>query len=209
MRKLIVLTFVSLDGVMQAPGGPQEDTSGGFTQGGWSVGYWDDTLSQTMDEQMGHPFDLLLGRKTYDVFASAWPKIDPNSPINSCQKYVVTHRPVPKDDHVWKNTMAISGNVADEIKKIKQQSGNEIQVHGSSELIQTLLKHDLIDELWLKIYPCTLGKGKRLFGSGAIPAGFNLISSKSSSSGVIIANYKREGNVKMGSFTVPDEAGIQ
>jgi dihydrofolate reductase len=162
-----------------------------------------------MDEQMGRPFDLLLGRKTYDVFASAWPKIDPSSHINSCKKYVVTHRPVPQDDSIWKNTVVVSGNVADEITKIKNENGNEIQVHGSSELIQTLLKYNLIDELWLKIYPCTLGNGKRLFGSGSIPAGFKLISSKTSPSGVIIANYAREGNVKVGSFTVPDEVGIQ
>ncbi len=200
MRKLIVLTFVSLDGVMQAPGGPQEDTSGGFTQGGWSVGYWDETLNQTMEEQMGHPFDLLLGRKTYDIFAGAWPTIDPASPINSTTKYVVTHRPIPADTPIWKNSVAISKNVPEEIKKLKQQNGNEIQVHGSSEMIQTLLQHDLVDELWLKIYPVTLGKGKRLFGSGTIPAGFKLISSKTSLSGVIIANYTREGPIKIGSF---------
>lgn len=208
MRKLIVLTFVSLDGVMQAPGGPQEDTSGGFAQGGWSVGYWDDTLNETMGEQMGHPFDLLLGRKTYDIFASAWPTIDANSPINSTRKYVVTHRPVPADTGVWKNSIAISHNVAEEIRKIKNENGNEIQVHGSSELIQTLLQNDLVDELWLKIYPCTLGKGKRLFGNGTIPAGFTLQSSKVSPSGVIIANYKREGKIKSGAFTVEGEMQI-
>lgn len=209
MRKLIVLTFLSLDGVMQAPGGPEEDTSGGFVHGGWSVGYWDDTLSQTMDEQMGHPFDLLLGRKTYDVFASAWPKIDPHSPINSCKKYVVTHRPVPADDAIWKNSIAISKDVVSGIKKLKQEHGNELQVHGSSELIQTLLQNDLVDEFWLKIYPCTLGKGKRLFGSGTIPAGFVLKSSKISPSGVIIANYARNGNIKKGSFTIEGETTIQ
>lgn len=200
MRKLIVLTFVSLDGVMQAPGGPQEDTDGGFTQGGWSVGYWDDKLAETMGKQMGHPFDLLLGRRTYDVFAGAWPTIDPTSPINSTRKYVVTHRPVPVDGPVWKNTVAITQNVADEIKKLKQQDGNELQVHGSSNLIQTLLQNDLVDEFWLKIYPVTLGKGKRLFGTGAMPAGFKLVESYTSPSGVIIANYKREGSVKTGSF---------
>ena len=209
MRKLIVLTFISLDGVMQAPGGPEEDTSEGFVHGGWSVGYWDDMLSETMGDQMGHPFDLLLGRKTYDIFASAWPKIDPNSPINSTTKYVITHRPVPADTQTWKNTIAISKNIPEEIKKLKQQNGNEIQVHGSSEMIQTLLQHDLVDEFWLKIYPCTLGKGKRLFGNGTIPAGFTLKSSKVSPSGVIIANYAREGNIKKGSFTIEGEATIQ
>ncbi len=200
MRKLVVLTFVSLDGVMQAPGGPQEDTSGGFAHGGWSVGYWDDTLAQTMGEQMGHSFDLLLGRKTHDIFAGAWPTIDPNSPINSARKYVVTHRPIPADTEIWKNSIAISNNVPEEIKKIKQQDGNEIQVHGSSEMIQTLLQNDLVDEFWLKIYPVVLGKGKRLFGTGAIPAGFKLVSSKVSPSGVITANYTREGEIKIGSF---------
>ncbi len=208
MRKLIVLIFVSLDGVMQAPGGPEEDTSGGFSHGGWSVGYWDDTLNETMAEQMGHPFDLLLGRKTYDVFASAWPTIDANNPINSCQKYVVTHRTLPPETNVWKNSISISKDVVNEIKKLKQQNGNELQVHGSSELIQTLLQNDLVDELWLKIYPCTLGKGKRLFGAGTIPTGFTLQSSKASPSGVIIANYKREGNIKSGTFTVEGEKQI-
>ncbi len=209
MRKLIVLTFVSLDGVMQAPGGPQEDTSGGFTQGGWSVGYWDDTLSNTMGAQMDRPFDLLLGRKTYDIFASAWPTIDASSPINSTRKYVVTHRPIPADTPIWKNSVAISKNVPEEIRKLKNENGNEIQVHGSSDMIQTLLQHDLVDELWLKIYPCTLGKGKRLFGSGTIPAGFKLTHSEVSPSGVIIANYKRDGNVKTGSFAVEGEHEIK
>lgn len=205
MRKLIVLTFVSLDGVMQAPGGPEEDTSSGFTHGGWSVGYWDDKLSETMGKQMGHPFDLLLGRKTYDIFAGAWPTIDPKSPINSTAKYVVTHRPIPADTEIWKNSIAITNNIPEEIEKLKKGSGNELQVHGSSDLIQTLLKYDLVDELWLKIYPVTLGKGKRLFGSGAIPAGFKLIYSEVSPSGVIIANYAREGPIKIGSFAPPKQ----
>jgi dihydrofolate reductase len=169
------------------------------------VGYWDDALSQTMEKQMGHPFDLLLGRKTYDIFAGAWPTIDPNSPINSTKKYVVTHRPIPADTEGWKNSIRISENVPEEIKKLKAENGNELQVHGSSEMIQTLLQNDLVDELWLKIYPVTLGKGKRLFGSGAIPAGFKLIESTVSPSGVIIASYKREGDIKIGSFEPPKE----
>ena len=204
MRKLIVLTFVSLDGVMQAPGGPQEDTSGDFTQGGWSVGYWDDTLAQTMGEQMGHPFELLLGRKTYDVFESAWPQIDPSNPINSSKKYVVTHHPIPAATEIWKNSIRIDGDVAEKIKQLKQENGPELQVHGSSNLIQTLIAHDLVDEFWLKIYPVTLGKGKRLFGEGAFPAGFKLKECKSSPSGVIIASYVRDGTVKIGSFEVPN-----
>jgi dihydrofolate reductase len=209
MRKLIVLSFVSLDGVMQAPGGPQEDTSGGFTHGGWSVGYWDDTLAATMGEQMGHPFDLLLGRKTYDVFASAWPKIDASSPINSCKKYVVTRHPIPADTEVWKNSIKVDGNIAEKIKQLKKENGNELQVHGSTQLIQLLLQHDLVDEFWLKIYPVTLGKGKRLFGTGTIPAGFKLMKSSVSPSGVIIASYVRDGKVKVGSFEIPGEKQIQ
>lgn len=200
MRKLVVLTFVSLDGVMQAPGGPQEDPSGGFKYGGWSAGYWDDELAKVMDGQIGHPFDLLLGRKTYDIFAGAWPTLDPQSPINSTMKYVVTHREVPPDTDVWKNSVRIDGDVPGEIRKLKGGSGPELQVHGSSEIIQLLLENDLVDELWLKIYPVTLGKGKRLFGEGVMPAGFELIDSKVLPTGVIVANYRRAGEIKVGSF---------
>lgn len=200
MRKVIVLTFITLDGVMQAPGGPEEDESGGFRHGGWSVPYWDDALADVMGNQMGHPFDLLLGRKTYDLFAGAWPTLDPESPINSARKYVVTHRSIPPDTEVWKNSVRIDGDVPTEIKKIKAEEGPEIQVHGSSDMIQTLLKHDLVDEFWLKIYPLTLGAGKRLFGDGAMPAAFTLAESKISPSGVIVANYQRAGDVETGSF---------
>lgn len=200
MRKLIVLTFVSLDGVMQGPGGPEEDPSGGFKYGGWSPAYWDDEQAKVMEEQMNHPYDLLLGRKTYDIFAGAWPTIDPNSAINSTTKYVVTHREVPADTEVWRNSVRISGDVPAEIRKLKAQDGAELQVHGSSELIQLLLKNDLVDELWLKIYPLTLGKGKRLFGDGAIATGFELTKSKITPKGVIIADYKRAGEIKIGSF---------
>lgn len=200
MRKIVVLAFVTLDGVMQAPGGPEEDSSGTFAYGGWSVGYWDDFLERVMGEQMGIPFDMLLGRKTYDLFASAWPTIDPESVINTCKKYVVTHRPISGDSGVWKNSIRVDGDVVEAIKKLKEESGPEIQVHGSSHLIQTLLKNDLVDELWLKIYPVTLGQGKRLFGEGAIPAGFELIESQASPSGVIVAIYRRAGAVKLGTF---------
>ncbi len=200
MRKIIVLTFVTLDGVMQAPGGPQEDTSGSFKYGGWSAPHWDDFLGEVMDEQMGHDYDLLLGRKTYDIFAGAWPTIDAKSSINSCRKYVVSHHPIPSDTEVWKNSVRIDGDVAGAIKKLKQEEGPEIQVHGSQDLIQTLFENDLVDELWLKIYPVVLGKGKKLFGEGTVPAAFELISSKSSPKGVIVANYRRAGVVKTGSF---------
>lgn len=200
MRKIVVLTFVSLDGVMQAPGGPEEDQSVRFEHGGWSVGYWDDFMETAMVEQMGHPFDMLLGRKTFDLFADAWPKIDPESVINKTKKYVATHKPIPKDSEIWRNSIRIEGDVVEEIGKLKEEDGPEIQVHGSSNLIQTLLRNDLVDELWLKIFPITLGGGKRLFGEGTIPAGFALVKSTSSTGGVIMATYRRAGAIKLGSF---------
>ncbi|PJZ76561.1 dihydrofolate reductase family protein [Leptospira neocaledonica] len=203
MRKIISLAFLSLDGVMQAPGNPTEDTSGDFTLGGWCFPYWDEVLDKTMGEQMGRPFDMLLGRKTYDIFEEAWPKIDAESIINKCKKYVVTNNPIKPETPIWKNSIRIDGNVAEKIKKIKEESGPEIQVHGSTNLLQTLLKHNLIDELWLKIYPVVIGKGKKLFGEGSIPAAFQLIESTVSTSGVIIANYRLAGQVQTGSFS-PD-----
>jgi dihydrofolate reductase len=198
MRKLVVLTFVSLDGVMQAPGGPEEDTSGGFKYGGWTVPYFDDFSGKVMAEQMKQPFNLLLGRKTFEIFASYWPKHEDQWPgINDATKYVVSNTLV---SHEWKNSIIIKGDVVSEIKKLKQQEGPPLQVHGSSNFLQTLWANDLVDELWLKIFPVTLGKGKRLFGEGTIPAAFTLIESKTSPSGVIIASYKRAGEVKTGSF---------
>lgn len=198
MRKLIVLTFVTLDGVMQAPGGPEEDRSGGFSYGGWSMPYFDDVVGRAMGEQMGHPFDLLLGRKTYDIFAGFWPKAtDPTADaINRATKYVVTHRPVETD---WKKTVPIDGDVVGKLKKLKEEDGPELQVHGSSNLIQTLLKNDLVDELWLKIFPVTLGAGKRLFDEGTSPAEFKVVKSEVSPGGVIVASYRRSGEVKTGS----------
>jgi dihydrofolate reductase len=201
MRKIVVLSFISLDGVMQAPGGPEEDTSGDFKYGGWTVPYWDDFGGKVMSEQMSIPFDLLLGRKTYDIFAAYWPKQDPstlaNVPFNKATKYVVSSSS-PKLD--WEKSELIDGDVVAALKELKQQDGPMLQVHGSGNLIQTLLKNDLVDELWLKIYPITLGSGKRLFAEGTIPAAFELTDSKISPSGVIIANYKRAGEVKTGSF---------
>jgi len=196
MRKIIVLSFVSLDGVMQSPGGPEEDTSGGFKYGGWTVPYFDDFAGKVMEKQMSERSDLLLGRKTFDIFASYWPEHESNWPgINDVTKYVVSKS---GSKLKWKNSVFLK-NVED-IKKIKKQSGPDLQVHGSGELIQTLLKHDLVDELWLKIFPITLGGGKRLFAEGAIPAAFRLTESTVSPKGVIIANYIRSGKVKTGSF---------
>ena len=198
MRKIIVLTFVSLDGVMQGPGGPTEDTSGNFTYGGWTVPYFDDFLGKTMFEQMSRPFDLLLGRKTFEIFASYWPDHPEEGPgINQATKYVASNT---LTKHAWSKSVFLNGDVGEKIKKLKQQDGPDLQVHGSATLIQTLMEHDLVDEFWLKIFPVTLGMGKRLFGRGTIPASYTLVESKSSPSGVIIATLKRAGEVKTGSF---------
>jgi dihydrofolate reductase len=199
MRKIVVLSFVSLDGVMQAPGGPDEDTSGGFQYGGWTPPYSDEVSGKMMVEQVSMQYDLLLGRKTYDIFAGYWPKqTGPIAdPFNKATKYVVSASS-PKLD--WENSVLIEGDVAAKLKELKQQDGPMLQVHGSGNLIQTLLKNDLVDELWLKIFPVTLGKGKRLFAEGTMPAAFELIESKTSPRGVIFANYKRSGEIKTGSF---------
>jgi dihydrofolate reductase len=193
-RKLVVLTFVSLDGVMQAPGGKGEDPSDGFNLEGWAVPYFDEVVGGEMAKQMSPPFDLLLGRQTYEIFASYWPHHA--SPINEAKKYVVSNETINTD---WEETIQIKGDLVAEIEKLKQHAGPMLQVHGSSNLIQTLLANDLVDELWLKIFPVTLGKGKRLFGEGTIPAAFKLIEAVISPSGVIIASYKRDGEVKLGS----------
>jgi len=199
MRKINVLTFVTLDGVMQGPGAPDEDTSGGFRHGGWLVGYFDEHLGQEMTREMGGGFDLLLGRRTYDIFASYWPKsTDPGAAvINDAAKYVATNRPLSTD---WNKTaVRLEGDVVEAIRKLKAGSGREIQVHGSGTLIQTLLANDLVDEIWLKIFPVTIGSGRKLFAEGTSHAGFALIESSVSPSGVIIAKYRRAGAVKAGS----------
>ena len=195
MRKLIVLTFVSLDGVMQGPGGPTEDTSGNFTLGGWTVPYFDEALGETMGAQMSRPFDLLLGRKTFEIFAGYWPNHE--SPINDAAKYVASNT---LTSHPWQKTVFLSGDVPAQIRQLKQEDGPELQVHGSATLLQTLLEHDLVDEFWLKIFPVTLGAGKRLFDQGAIPAAFTLVESTTTPSGVIIASYQRAGDLQTGSF---------
>lgn len=201
MRKIVVLSFVSLDGVMQAPGGPVEDTSGDFKYGGWTVPYFDEFSGKIMDEQMSMPFDLLLGRKTYDIWKAYWPKQDLTGkiagPFDKATKYVVSSTS-PK--LTWEKSVLIDGDVVAKIKELKNRDGPILQVQGSSNLIQTLLSNDLVDELWLKIFPITLGKGKRLFADGAMPAAFELTESKISPSGVIVANYIRSGEVKTGSF---------
>lgn len=206
MRKLIVATFVTLDGVMQAPGGPEEDTTGGFKYGGWTAGYWDEILGGVMGEQWAEPFDLLLGRKTYEIFAAYWPYVKSDTPdyqiadkLNSAKKYVASRTLKELD---WNNSRLIKGDLVQEVKVLKEQDGPKLQVLGSSNLIQTLIKHDLVDEFRLMIFPLTLGTGKRLFGDGTIPAGLKLIDSKTSTTGVIVATYERAGNVKLGSFAL-------
>jgi len=203
MRKIIVLSFISLDGVMQAPGGPDEDTSGGFKWGGWTFPYFDDVSGQIMGQQISGEFDLLLGRKTYDIFANYWPKQSNDNPVtepfNKATKYVVSNS-LKQEDLSWNESKLITGDVATEIKKLKESEGANLQVHGSGNMIQTLLKNDLVDELWLKIFPVTLGLGKKLFADGTTDAGWKLTESKTTPSGVIFADYTRAGDVKTGSF---------
>jgi dihydrofolate reductase len=201
MRKIIVLSMITLDGVMQAPGGPEEDTSGVFKYGGWSALYGDEVGSKVVQKEMKQPADYLLGRKTFEIWASFWPEHgDFWLGINEGTKYVFSKRMKKSDPIVtgWKNSVVIK-NLAD-IKKLKNSKGSDIQVWGSSKLIQLLLKNDLVDELWLKTYPLTLGKGKKLFDNGTIPAAFTLTKSLITPTGVIIANYKRAGKVKTGTI---------
>ena len=193
MRKIVVLSFITLDGVMQAPGGPEEDTSGGFKYGGWTAPYFDEEAGKLMGKQM-QPADLLLGRKTFEIFAGYWPThTEMWSSINDVTKYCVSTTLESSD---WQNTVFLKD--VEDIKKLKASDGPDLQVHGSGNLIQTLLKNDLVDELWLKTFPLTLGAGKKLFADGTVPAAFTLMESTVTGSGVIFANYKRAGAVKTG-----------
>jgi dihydrofolate reductase len=207
MRKLIVNTFVTLDGVMQAPGGPEEDPTGGFEQGGWSVNYWDESMQATMAEAVATPFDLLLGRKTYEIFAAHWPYADDPmaDKLNSATKYVASNT---LDSVEWTNSKLLDGDVPTAVAELKAQEGPEIQVHGSADLIQTLLRHELIDEFRVWIFPVVVGPGKRLFGEGTVPAGLALVDSKTSTTGVVIATYRPAGEIPRGSFAFeePTEA---
>jgi dihydrofolate reductase len=211
MRKLVVSTFLTLDGVMQAPGGPEEDPTGGFTHGGWSVNYWDDSMGRQMDEAVREPFDLLLGRKTYEIFAAHWPHVsgDPMADaLNSATKYVASNT---LDSVEWQNSNLIGGDVAEQVARLKEEPGPEIQVHGSWNLIQTLLKHDLVDEFRLMIFPLVLGSGKRLFADGTIPAGLKVTDSSTSTTGVVMSTYERAGEVDYGSFALeePTDAEVE
>ncbi len=210
MRTLAVNNFMSLDGVMQAPGTPEEDPTGGFTLGGWSVNYWDDVMGEAMALHSG-TYELLLGRGTYEIFAAHWPYAgdDPTAnELNSARKHVAstTHEEV-----TWNNSTRITGDVSEYVARLKDKAGPEIQVHGSWGLIQRLLAHDLVDESRLFIFPLVIGKGKRLFGDGTIPAGLKLVDSKLSTTGVIIATYERAGDIEPGSFGLeqPSDAELE
>jgi len=195
MRKIIVLSMITLDGVMQAPGAPEEDTSGGFKYGGWVAPYGDEVYGKVIEKQM-KPADLLLGRKTFEIFASYWPEHEKGWPgINDVTKYVMS-RTIKKSD--WNNSVFLQ-SLAD-IEKLKSSRGSDIKVYGSGTLVGLLLNNDLVDELWLKIHPLTLGKGKGLFDNGTIPAAFTLTESVVTPGGVIIANYRRAGKVKTGTI---------
>jgi dihydrofolate reductase len=207
MRKIKVTAFVSLDGVIQAPGGPHEDPSGGFEYGGWTPPYGDEAIGAAVGEGFTKPFDLLLGRKTYDIFAAHWPHIetdrkdDPDASIaatfNRVTKYVATHLPKTLS---WQNSQWLGEDVVAALRRLKKEEGPDLQVWGSSDLMQTLLAADLIDEFQLLFYPVVFGKGKRLFGSGTMPAAFKLVKSTTSQTGVLIATYERAGEIKTGSF---------
>ena len=210
MRKLVVGTFVTLDGVMQAPGGPEEDPTGGFAHGGWSAGYWDEAMGAWMDESMGKPFDLLLGRRTYEIFAAHFPYLDDPTAVqlNDARKYVASRT---LDEVEWSNSTLVQGDAAEEVAKLKREDGPEIQVAGSGDLVQTLLEHDLVDAFRLMIFPVLLGTGKRLFDDGAVPAGLKLVESKTSTTGVLMTTYERSGDIQYGSFALeePTEAEVE
>jgi dihydrofolate reductase len=201
MGKLVVGTFLTLDGVMQAPGGPDEDTESGFEHGGWSVPFWgDDRMGEFMDESMGRADALLLGRKTYEIFAGYWPNAGDDNPmavkLNSVEKYVAS---TTLDSVDWQNSTLIEGDVADAVAKLKDEK-TEIQVPGSQNLIQTLLKHDLIDEYRLWFFPVALGTGKRLFADGTMPTNLKLVASETSSTGVAMNTYEAAGRPEYGTF---------
>jgi dihydrofolate reductase len=204
MRKVVTAAFVSLDGVMQAPGGPPEDPTGGFTLGGWTANYWDAPMERFMEGMFADPFDLLLGRKTYEIFAAHWPFVEGDDPVaksfNAVTKYVATSSTEPL---IWNNSVALHGDVAAEIARLKQEDGPTLLTQGSGVLIQTLLAHDLIDEFRLLTFPLVLGPGKRLFGRGAKPGALTLTETAVSTTGVVMSVYERAGAIRTGSFELP------
>lgn len=213
MRKIVVGAFVSLDGVMQAPGGPEEDPTGGFSHGGWVTTFWDDVLNEAMAESFAQEFDLLLGRRTYDIFAAHWPYVqaDPAASdfealsadiarrFNMITKHVVTHHP---ETLTWENSRALGANVPAAVRELKNGDGPILLTQGSTELLHILFAEDLVDELRLITFPVVLGRGKRLFDTGSIPRAFKLTSSRASTTGAVVANYERAGEVPTGSFAM-------
>ena len=198
MRKVIVLEHISLDGVIQAPGGPDEDTSGGFAYGGWIAPYSDPILRTVLRRQMNLQFDLLLGRKTFEIWALYWPHHADTWPgVNTATKYVASNTMMSAE---WQPSVFLNGDIAEKVAKIKQHQGPDLHIWGSGNLIQTLIKHDLIDAFWLMIYPITLDGGKRLFANGTIPTAFKVTESKVISNGVIVVNYERVGAITTGSL---------
>ena len=192
MRNVIVIAHISLDGVMQSMGAPDEDTSGGFTQGGWVMPYADEVLGAVIKREMSLPFDLLVGRRTFDIWAAYWPAhADVWRGVNRATKYVASNSVTA---HAWQPTVFLSGDVAEKVRILKQQPGPDLHVYGSSNLLQTLFRHDVVDALWLKIYPLTLGSGKRLFADGIMPAAFRVTASDISPKGVLMVTYERAGN---------------
>ena len=200
MRKLIVQTFLTLDGVMQAPGGPGEDDDGGFAYGGWSVNYWDDQMGQVMGEATSRPFAMVLGRRTYDIMAAYWPTAPEETGakvFNDATKYVATHRPLTPE---WSNSVQIEGDAADGLAALKAEDGPELQVHGSANLIQTLLAHNLVDQFRLWVFPGVIGSGKRLFADGTMPSGLRLVDHKVSTTGVVMGTWEPAGEIATGTF---------
>ena len=200
MRELIVFTFLTLDGVMQAPGGPEEDTSGGFAHGGWSVNYWDEQMGQVMGEATTRPFAMVLGRRTFDIMAAYWPHASEEEGakvFNDATKYVASRgRPSLE----WSNSVPIEGDAADGVAALKAEDGPELQVHGSANLIQTLLRHSLVDQYRLWVFPVVIGSGKRLFADGTVPAGLRLVDHKVSTTGVVMGVWEPAGELVTGSF---------
>jgi dihydrofolate reductase len=200
MRKLIVSSFLTLDGVMQAPGGPGEDDDGGFAHGGWSVNYWDEQMGQVMGEATSRPFAMVLGRRTYDIMAAHWPNASEEegaSTFNDATKYVAS-RSQPRLE--WSNSVLIEGDAAEGLAALKAEDGPELQVHGSANLIQTLLRHNLVDQYRLWVFPLVIGSGKRLFSDGTIPSGLKLVDSTVSTTGVVIGTYEPAGEIVTGTF---------
>jgi dihydrofolate reductase len=201
MRKLIVQTFLTLDGVMQAPGGPGADDVGGFAYGGWSVNYWDDQMGQVMGEATSRPFAMVLGRRTFDIMAAYWPHApeeEGGKVFNEATKYVASRsRP---DLEAWSNSVLIEGDAAEGLAALKAEDGPELQVHGSANLIQTLLAHNLVDQFRLWVFPVVIGSGKRLFADGTMPSGLRLVDHKVSTTGVVMGTWEPAGEIAIGTF---------